>query len=998
MRRPGGWPNDVKTAFAAVIFGAAARMVPAQGIPLATLGGRVRTEDGRGVDGATVVVQSSHLQGKRETTSFSNGEYVFKFLPPGDYIVRFTLAGMQSVEKSVALAAAGEGRLDATLVPAPVEEAVTVSGDAASGSPLETTQVLSNYTKTLTDKLPITRSLRSIALLAPGVTDNGPEGGIGSANTRPALVISGAQSFESLFLVDGAVVNENLRGQPQDLFIEDAIQETTVLSGSVSAEYGRFTGGVVNVATRSGGNQFHGSFRTNFTSDAWRDLDPIEARFDEDPRIQQVDETYEGTLGGALWKDRVWFFAAGRRQDVSDSRYIFLPEVPERGDAGSVLIPYMHSFAENRGEIKLTGNLTASHNLVGAYTAVRSTETNSGSDAGDLGVLDDYEVPHSILTLNYNGVLSSRLFVEAQYSQRNARFVGNGSNYSDFVRGTRIDVDRDFTLNTTSGYDGDPETYGNRSWLAKVSYLMSPEGFGTHDLRIGYEWFRKTVFANYNFSGSGFVVSNAGSILRDNQAYPVFSNDVDNGPARLEWRRIEQGTAGDAFVTQSVFLSDHIQWGRWTLQLGLRYDANDARNSAGRAVSTSDAWSPRLAAQFDASGTGTVLLNGGYARYVAGLHEGIVQVFSEAGQPSLYRWNYTGPCINCDPAAPTDELLTTPEALAIVDAWFRDEGRATEPVDVRIQGVNRLLPTNGLVSPAATEYTFGVGAALGAKGWVRADFLDREYGRFYDNRIDSTTGQVQGPTGPLDIEILENSPTLERRYIAVQTRIDYRFSPQLYAGGSYAWSRLTGNVVGENADVSAALSFVGAYPEYHQESWSYPTGYLPGDQRNRARIWFGGDWSLPFGSVGVSILESYQSGLPYEAVGTISLEGPDGPYLANPGYARPPSSADYFFSSRGQYRTDNIASTDVALTLTARLFGEVDLFVQPQVLNLFDAHGSVAANATVETARDADSYATFNPFTETPVRGVNYDLASSFGTPAAYQPPRTFRFNVGMRF
>ena len=54
-------------------------------------------------------------------------------------------------------------------------------------------------------------------------------------------------SFENLFMVNGVTVNENLRGQPYDLYIEDAIQETTIATAGISAEYGRFSGGVVNV-------------------------------------------------------------------------------------------------------------------------------------------------------------------------------------------------------------------------------------------------------------------------------------------------------------------------------------------------------------------------------------------------------------------------------------------------------------------------------------------------------------------------------------------------------------------------------------------------------------------------------------------------------------------------------------------------------------------------------------------------------------------------------
>src|SRR5207244_10217635 len=96
------------------------------------------------------------------------------------------------------------------------------------------------------------RSINSITLLSPGVTEAGPNN---------QITISGSHSFDNLFLLDGVVVNENLRGQPNPVYIEDAIQETTVLTGGVSAEFGRFTGGVVSTVTKSGGNEFSGSAR-----------------------------------------------------------------------------------------------------------------------------------------------------------------------------------------------------------------------------------------------------------------------------------------------------------------------------------------------------------------------------------------------------------------------------------------------------------------------------------------------------------------------------------------------------------------------------------------------------------------------------------------------------------------------------------------------------------------------------------------------------------------
>src|SRR6185295_5230354 len=99
------------------------------------------------------------------------------------------------------------------------------------------------------------------------------------------------------FLVDGVVVGENLRGQPDNLFIEDAIQEFTVLSGAISAEYGRFTGGVVSTLTKSGSNEFHGSFRTSFSNPKWTDKTPWPTEADH---LNVTDKVYEATLGGRI--------------------------------------------------------------------------------------------------------------------------------------------------------------------------------------------------------------------------------------------------------------------------------------------------------------------------------------------------------------------------------------------------------------------------------------------------------------------------------------------------------------------------------------------------------------------------------------------------------------------------------------------------------------------------------------------------------------------------
>ncbi|HEY6066814.1 MAG TPA: carboxypeptidase regulatory-like domain-containing protein, partial [Thermoanaerobaculia bacterium] len=249
----------------------ASALAIAQGIPTGSITGKVTAEGNTALPGVTVSVTSPSLQGTRDVTTSANGDYIFNLLPPGEYTVRFALSGMAGLERTVALAAGGIDHVDVEMRPAAVTETITVSGAASEAAAVESPQVAATYKKEFIEKLPVARTLAATVLLAPGVTNNGP----GGNDRNASIAISGAPSYDSLFLINGVVVNENLRGQPHDLFIEDAIQETTVITGNVSAEYGRFTGGIVSAITKSGGNRLSGSFRTSFTNDRWTENDPL---------------------------------------------------------------------------------------------------------------------------------------------------------------------------------------------------------------------------------------------------------------------------------------------------------------------------------------------------------------------------------------------------------------------------------------------------------------------------------------------------------------------------------------------------------------------------------------------------------------------------------------------------------------------------------------------------------------------------------------------------
>jgi hypothetical protein len=977
----------------------------AQGIPTASLTGKVTAEGGVPLPGVTVRVESLSLQGTRDTTTSGNGDYIFNLLPSGEYTVRFELAGMSALDRTVALAAGAVGRADVEMRPAAVAEAVTVSGRAGEAAAIEAPQVSANYTKEFVEKLPVGRTLAATTLLAPGVTNNGPGG-----NDRLAsIAISGAPSFDSLFLINGVVVNENLRGQPHELFIEDAIQETTILTGAISAEYGRFTGGVVSAITKSGGNRVSGSFRTSFTNDNWSENDPLNVGRGIDSRIDKTNPVYEFTLGGPIWVDRIWGFGAYRTQETSTSRQTNPTAGP--GTIDPTVIAYENVRDQQRLEGKLTIALSSRHNLVGTYIDIQDQEVNNSFTTNilDTASLITRTTPNTLLGINYNGVLTDRLFIEAQYARKEFTFENSGSPFTDPIQGTLL-LDRsrgNARFNSPTFSNDTPEQRDNESWFAKASYFLSTSSLGTHDIRLGYEHFHDFQYANNHQSGSDFRVFVTSAIIRGADVYPVFRTPGDS--TFIRWTPIFEETRGTDFNTESAFINDRIAFGKHlSFNVGLRYDQNRSRNSEGFPVSDDSAWSPRIAAHYDVGGDGRFVLNAGYGQYVANLTLGVANSTSPAGINATLDWFYRGPCINCDVNAPTGSLMTSAQAIQTMFDWFNSTGgttsRPTRLVDV--PGLSSRILENGLTSPNVKEYTVGLGSALGSRGFARLDLIYRNWDDFYGSRIDLSTGSSpEDQFGNVtDLAIIGNDDRYDRKYTAVQTQLSYRFPFGVFVGGNYTWSRLTGNLESENFVSGPIPGVVGEYPEYTDFRANNPTGYLEGDQRHQARLWLGFDVPTRFADFNVTVLETYASGRAYNALGTID----DRNFVNNPGYVDPPTAVNYYFGGgRGAFRFDDRTQTDVALNATFKVWKSLEVFLQPELLNVFNEEAltggriGIDSNTVVNTRVNAGTaFQNFDPQTE-PVEGTHYAYSPTFGDAIgrdAYQLPRTFRFSVGLRF
>lgn len=1013
-----------------------------------TISGTV-TQDGNPLPGVTVTATSPNLQGERTTVTNENGGYTFGALPPGPYTVRFELAGLQTVTRQQQVGVAQNPRVDVEMRVSAVAEAITVTASAPAVA--ETKEVQANFSGELIEELPVARTVTAITNMAPGVTGgvNGPS-------------ISGGFSFDNLYTVNGAVIQENLRGQPHNLFIEDAIQETTVQVAGISAEFGNFTGGVVNAITKSGGNEFSGSLRDSFLNPAWTEASPTVWRITpvttDDPfaiepvpqpeNTSKLNQTWEATLGGRIIRDRLWFFAAGRDTEV-DAERVFGGGNTER---------YVDLQSERRLEGKITASITSRHSLVASMLDAPITRENECQVVGCFD--EDGLIPSSgrdagFKTANYNGVITNNFLVEARWSQKNFTFVDVGGTDHDRVTGTPLRLGSAGGRATNESYfcgDCTPERRDNEAWAGKLTYYLGTRNLGTHNLTGGFEHWHEERLSNNFQSPTDFVFwsnGNTGFTASRNNGQTLVSiqggnlaNCTSTSCDYMIHFPILQSSLGSDLNTDSFWVND--RWdlsNRWTLNLGARYDKNDSRDSQGNIVANDSKISPRLGVTFDTFGNGRLRFNASYGVYTGRLAETIAGLGSAAGNPASFAYFYGGPNIlNVSPS----------EAMRQIWAWYDAQGGVDKvaPWSVNVPGTQRQIPQS-LVSPNVEEIGFGVATQIGS-AFLRADFTQRDWRDFYASERTTQIGTITLPNGTIaDKEFVRNSDLLTREYTGIALQGAYRLLNRIQLGGNYTWSELTGNATLESVGSVVVTEAAGNYyPEYLNFAQNNPTGFLPGDSTHKIRAWAAVDFPTFLGNFNVSVLQAFDSGQPYSLFGTIDVRQSANFYcdqvnatgtvaacgqgggITNPGYRTPPTAVNYYFSERGEFRFDDVTSTSVALnydTNPSWLRG-VSFFVQAEVLNLFNEDSGtfntgILTHANANCVRtdkrgpnnEALRCARFNPHSgDRPQEGVHWVKGPLFGKPTAetvpvldvtglsfggsFQAPRTYRGSVGFRF
>ncbi len=345
--------------FLIYIFGFFTTLLFSQLGQTGSIRGTVTMEDGGPIPGVSVTISSPSLViGKMTTVTNDDGQYRFSNLPPGKYDLTFEMQGLTTIaRKNIVISANVTTTVDVQMRIEKIEEEVTVVGQSPALD-LQSVTKTTTIDKELIERLPAPRSFFAYFNLAPGVAENS---------------VQGASVRDNSFNLDGIQMNDPVVGTaPGNIFSVDIMEEISVQTTGISAEYGSVKGGVLNIITKSGGNNFSGSLSGYYNheklqSDNTKNT-PLEGKV-SGPKYEMEPGL---TLGGPLIKDKLWFFlnmstyrseryVAGFPYDKPSSTpiknntlfpYVKLTFQPNPNDKFVLGFDYSYNHLDNRGASK----------------------------------------------------------------------------------------------------------------------------------------------------------------------------------------------------------------------------------------------------------------------------------------------------------------------------------------------------------------------------------------------------------------------------------------------------------------------------------------------------------------------------------------------------------------------------------------------------------------------------------------------------------------------
>ncbi len=985
------WLSAVSALALLVVLGIAG--APALAQTTGSIEGTVADSNGAPLPGVSVDIKSPALLGTRTVVSDAAGRYKFPAIPPGVYTVTAALSGFTKVEKTNIRVGLGGTVTLPVVLSVSIKEEVVVTGEAPV---VDTTRTVigSNTTLEAIQKLPLGRNFTSIATTVAGT----------GTSTGGGISVYGATGLENQYIIDGVNTTGVKIGDQGKQMNSEFVQEVEVKTGGYEAEYSRALGGVINVVTKSGGNEFHGDVFGYYDSDSLTASDK-----NEDDKAAVSLAPYAGPtrydigadLGGYLMKDRIWFWGGYNHVKRTEDTEMYTA----RSSTGTAINPLAVENATKRNLYsgKLTFRLGESHTV--AVSAFGDPGTFDGVLQGIIGNpkanLGSNDFGGTDFSAKWDGIFGTKLLGQVQFS----RHEEEDQQYP--LGSESVPSARNYQFGVSTWYsEGSPyivrEDYQRDNYKGAATLF-----FGNHEIKGGLDY--EDIKGNYRGAYAGGVritnfLDNDGNFLDASDRY--FAR-VRNGGPNCQWRydangnlvKGDYGTPGPANsfgietiydcagyeVAEAVintpetqnmgfFLQDSWKiFPNLTINAGIRYDDQKLKDADGNTrIKLSDEWSPRLGVVWDFTNNGKSKFFAHYGRYYTVIPSDI-QTRALGNEYTVFAYNYSQGVLD-----PVDSIggyayiqggQITPEGLKgmyqdeyvagveyeLFKNWsfglkgiYKSLGRAIEDrcdlTDSRLPYLADYIPAGALTTCALVN--------PGGMGDI-------------GNLKDPSNPECVGPDGALTGDC--ESTAVRRFYRGVELTATHRFSNNFYLLANYVYSSLKGNYDGnekqstgqQDPNINADFDYIDLVPNNF--------GRLSLDRKHQFKL--SGNYAFPFGlSVGANF--RYNSGAPF----------------AIRGYARPGYTSElYLLPGRGvvgdlpsQYEMDFHAEYNLRL-------GSFTITPVVDIFNLLNRQGETNKSGVFNQLSDSGRLGLNNRYNQAnPAFGATRrnDAAACAGDPS----------------
>jgi hypothetical protein len=681
------------TAIAApVLATVAVSLVPtvamAQDYTSGNLSGRVETEEGAAVAGATVTLRSGQGQVRTATTG-ADGQFRITALPAGAYTADVAAPGLNALTNQRVSVSPGGSTFTFTLSSGTVSEVVVTAATRATPDFNRTDTGLTVDVQELATRVPVGRSISAVTLLTPGVGVVDPSiTANGVRRNQSVVAVSGTSAAESVYYINGLNVTDqrNLLGYADLPF--EAIQTIDVKTGGYQAEFGRATGGVINIVSRSGSNEFHFGASAFWSPNFLREDRGLayapggnnsvgQQVYNQLVKVNSNEQTIWAS--GPIWRDHIFFFG------------LYNPRYNDTWNAASFANPTTQNGTQVRtksNDARFFGKfdfvLNPQHRV--EYTIFDDRQTTDyfqynirrntlmvGADpanplvANPDGSLLNYSQKSGGVNqiVRYQGVFTDWFTLSALYG----RIEADQLDYGKYIEQPGIlDFGRLGGSSATLGRQAGPFNLSGED--LRTTYRVDADFYvnllGDHHFRIGWDKEELKTTAESAYSGGALY-------------YAYAQEDCPAGaPAAGCIELLTFANIGEFTAEQSaIYIQDSWEiTPNLTLQLGVRNDIYDYKNAQGQSyINIEDQWAPRLGFIWDPRGEGRDRVYGSMGDYYLPI---ATNTSIRASSGEIYTDQYfaterSGPCVAASSTA-CAPLVINAQGYPVV-------GAALTPVD-----------------------------------------------------------------------------------------------------------------------------------------------------------------------------------------------------------------------------------------------------------------------------------------------------------------------------